>query len=390
MARKNGPDPKKNLKSQGRETARSIDQYLENNNIEEARSLYESLSKLGRSPAADSLKAKAAFKLIRWYAENGKPENTGPLLSALARRSENPEILMLQVKAVSLMIGPRPEKEQTKEVRLLRQSLWTPQGQVSQRDRSQILLNLISELCQKNQTDEALEIYSTLKIDSLPEEAAEFLPSLESAIIISLTENGRLTEALDFFQASRNAAWSPDALNRAAPAAARLTAALACRQELDKALGVWSFFEIPVLPESVRHLRLKTALILMEILILYDRFQDALAVWHSLPKRKNYISESSLAGPLAEQIALIFPHLSGRPEEAKRLFLSSQDIFYLRRGLNAEERLRYYTGFMYTVRACAGTYLTDPENSLENLKWAAAETLIFGTDLNAFSPAPEE
>ncbi|MDR1394764.1 MAG: hypothetical protein LBK52_01150 [Deltaproteobacteria bacterium] len=302
MAGSKTPDPKKNKKNLLKETARAIDMCLEAGNIAQVKSLYDSLSKMGRNPSSDTLKAAAAAKIIDWYAENGGREKARPYLDSLARRSTGSS-LMLLISAVLRLLKSldkelteaegrdSPEALETaeiaseEEVRILRLILLTPAGGESLRDRARNLQQALSAMLRNGQEADALLLYTLLTDLILPPEQDLPLKTAAADFIGYLIPDNP-DQALDLFRQQAAGDLTEAGRKILEPQAVRLAAHLILRQRPREALEVFAIFGTAAL-EVPAGSGLYTAIFCLTPLFIQENcLEEALDVWRTQPAFK--------------------------------------------------------------------------------------------------------
>ncbi|MDR0549431.1 MAG: hypothetical protein LBI10_08525 [Deltaproteobacteria bacterium] len=283
MAKKNNVlDQKKNKKTAGRDLNNQIDNYLLNDDVVAARAVYESMSKLGRSPTTDNQKAKAAHKLILWYADNGATEMALPLFQALARRSENSEVLILLLNSLTVISTALEARGQSPISRDLRLSIWTPPTPAASiSTRVMALKDAIFDLCQKNRLDEAIPYFKVLTTDSPPPPHSDAPLILATALIASLCEDRRPSMALLFYKELNPDLWSdPNSWSILAPAMVSLIRYLSYAQKTDEAILAYNFFkDYQDLADSSR---LLAATSILESLLMANSMKLSIQIWREL------------------------------------------------------------------------------------------------------------
>ncbi|MDR2140836.1 MAG: hypothetical protein LBR11_03465 [Deltaproteobacteria bacterium] len=378
MTKKN-LDQKKNKKTLAKDLVRMIESYLAQGEGVEARALYESISKLGRSPTTDSQKAKAAHKLIHWYVDNNQTDSTLPLLQALARRSDNSEILMSQIDALGKIANSYVNSGQIERARELRLTIWSPISGESPQIRAETLKRIITDLCERNRHDEALKIHEVIHVDPVPPGLEGLMSDLAAELFRSLVASRRHAEAFVFFE-SLHQAWSKSQplFQSLASSVSTLVMSLAFQGHFDQALKTYAFFQAPPDPTKGQTTFLEATAALLEALLLADRTQEALRIWLELPletKREKYLDFM-----VVNAVLNLLRRLSQQGQAQKTLELY-QDLDERR-----FNHLDYWSGgaqdqpqcLTLVVQAVVAAYWREPTKYRDQLAWVALKAHSLG------------
>ncbi|MDR1578355.1 MAG: hypothetical protein LBT86_09075 [Deltaproteobacteria bacterium] len=377
-AQKNALDQKKNKKTQAKDLVRTIETLLADDNATEARSLYESISKLGRSPATDNQKAKAAFKLINWYADHDKLETALPLCQALARRSDNSEILMLQVEALTKMAAAFEAQGQAERARELRLSLWvSPNGELDPddvpEDRAWSLHWIIFDLVTKNRLDEALKIFQTLNVADAPLMLEVGLAKLTADLLVSLRQKRHIEAAFAFFQVSVDLI-KKHALITLAPTTSEMIISLAYSRQLDQAQQIYAVFEN--IHQTVYNHHLQAAIALIKALTKAGRLTEAINVCLKTPLGLK--KEKRLEMEAIYQVLSLLNELANQDmaDEAIKLWLDLENKHYAHYDYWRLEAQTRPQALIHVAQAVVGAYWRDRSpDATKLLEWLAQKTV---------------
>jgi hypothetical protein len=379
MVKKAATDQKKNKKSMAKDSVKLIETFLADGDSQSARVHYESMSKLGRSPSTDNQKAKAAFKLINWYVDNGQIENAQPLFQALARRSDNSEILFLQVEAIGKMVGILEAQGKFAEAKGLRTSIWdSPLGEKPM-ERAKIIMDTIRELIKKNRTEEALYIYKSLMIDKLSPDFDDAITSLWEQVLELLNDCRKYKDCYSFFILINFDEIAPAFLVDFAPQIQHLIFGLAFHGELDKALEAFAFFKNPELPKSTWRLHLSTALALMEIMADNNLILEALDLWFDLPLNKNPLEHQTQVSILKGLIKMVrFGQYLNHPDLLQKIYLDLSEKFVDTLDYRTYDYVKNSQILLWVCHSAALCYAKSSDNDTSLLEWAVNEVINFG------------
>ncbi|MDR2422449.1 MAG: hypothetical protein LBE01_03640 [Deltaproteobacteria bacterium] len=376
MVKKTAADQKKNKKNQAKDLVRIIEAKLAEGDAIEARALYESISKLGRSASTDNQKARAAHKLIHYYVGANDLEKAQPLLQALARRSENLEVLALMLDAMAIMSEASESLGLLDLAQELRQSVWEPAGwaQSDLERRSEEIWRVLEDLRQKNRLDEVLRYFEVFLKDPAPERLTRTV-NMAVDMTQKLFGEGRRNEAAALFDRLSDR-WDQLAIVRQHLAAglASLIQALAFDQDLTEALAVYAYFERH--PEESSWARVMAAADLADSLVAAGRVPEALALWLALPlKYESDIDMEVVAKRAAKTAELLMTILkeNGEAQAAKGLFekmAETEWAYWPGYDRHFEQKSHY---LLEVVEAVYEAVLADPDQSADLLRWAVEE-----------------
>ncbi|MDR1608263.1 MAG: hypothetical protein LBT38_07650 [Deltaproteobacteria bacterium] len=376
MAKKVIVDQKKNKKTQGKDILKTIDALLLEEKIVEARSAYESISKLGRSPATDNIKAKAASTLVDWYVERRHLDKVTPLCQALARRSDNSEILTLLIEAVGKIAQAHVNEGQPDQARELRLSLWRPLagedafGEVLGNKDTE-WLSLYLDMDFKNRLPEAINIFQIINVEDAPPEVEKVLAKISSYNIILAQNRGQRDQALAFFEVAENL-FKNHLDENLALNLCYLACALSLSGRLPEALKIYAIFEAT----QTRFLKLRTlvATALIEALVFAERYEEALEIWLKAPMDQT-LEKNSEAGLIKEANNLLQAlSLNGQAESARALWLELEAKYFSQLPYWEKENQSKPIALFYVAQAIVLTYWRDKsDNNKALLIWLADE-----------------
>ncbi|MDR1872620.1 MAG: hypothetical protein LBS60_12005 [Deltaproteobacteria bacterium] len=285
-------DLKKNKKTQAKDLARTIEGLLLEDKVAEARAVYDSMSKLGRSPSTDNLKAKAAHKFIHWYADHDQLDQTPSYFQALARRNDNPEVLALQVDVVAKVAKIHDDRGQLEEAKNLRLAIWSSAAEESPLERAEVLGDIINDFCLKDRLTDALLIFNFIRIESLPPELNPATKKLAAQLLGRLVFAFRYQEAFAFVEAlSSELADLEDFPETLPQTLAALVVALAFSHNFPAAFKIYALFDQN--PERFKRPILRAAHGLIKALEEVGRLEEAVDIWSQIDlSAANYTSES--------------------------------------------------------------------------------------------------